>query len=74
MLIRLASFLLIFLVTVRTEAQAPNRNKSFTSSGKKIQAEVFAPASAGKHPAVMLLYGAGGLLSMGILFDSTALD
>jgi carboxymethylenebutenolidase len=68
MLIRLASFLLIFLVTVRTEAQAPNRTESFTSGGKKIQAEVFAPASAGKHPAVMLLYGAGGLTQRGDRF------
>jgi carboxymethylenebutenolidase len=66
MLIRLASFLLIvLLVTVGGEAQTSTRTESFTSGGKTIQVEVFPPASAGKHPAVMLLYGAGGLTRRG---------
>ena len=34
---------------------------SFTSGGKEIGVETYAPKSAGKHPAVVMLHGAGGL-------------
>src|SRR5262249_61521490 len=67
MLIRIACLLLIVPVTVPTEAQAPN-SESFTSGGKRIQVEVFSPAAAGRHPAVLLLYGAGGLTRRGDAF------
>src|SRR5262249_2316527 len=68
MLIRIACLLLIVPVTVPTEAQVPNRTESFTSGGKPIQVEVFSPAAAGRHPAVLLLYGAGGLTRRGDAF------
>jgi len=68
MLIRIACLLLIVPVTVPTEAQAPNRTESFTSGGKRIQVEVFSPAAAGRHLAVLLLSGAGGLTRRGDAF------
>lgn len=35
---------------------------SYLSGGKKIQVETFLPAEAKQHPAVVVLYGSGGLL------------
>ncbi len=35
---------------------------SYLSSGKKIVVETFLPADANRHPAVVVLYGSGGLL------------
>jgi carboxymethylenebutenolidase len=68
MLMKFASFLLIVLITLPTEAQGPVKPESFASGGKKIQLEVFSPEAAGKHPALVLLYGAAGLTRRGDQF------
>jgi dienelactone hydrolase len=36
--------------------------RSFASGGVKILADVFTPRSAGRHPPVLVLHGAGGML------------
>lgn len=37
--------------------------ETFESGGHSISVEVYEPASAGSHPAILLLYGAGGVLA-----------
>ena len=55
-------FLLTALFAISLQAPTPSStSETFSSGNKRIQVEVFAPALGGKHPAVMLLYGAGGL-------------
>ena len=38
---------------------------SFESGGKTIRVERYAPGASGKHPAVVVLYGSGGILPRG---------
>lgn len=53
--------LTIFSATLLQAQATSSKTQTFTSGGKKIQVEVFQPATSGKHAAVMLLYGAAGL-------------
>lgn len=45
---------------------------SFDSRGKAIALEVFAPKAEGKHPAVVMLYGSGGMTVGGPAFRAAA--
>jgi dienelactone hydrolase len=45
---------------------------SFESGGKTIKVERYEPADKGKHPAVLVLYGAGGMKVGGVVFRATA--
>src|SRR4051794_38140086 len=38
------------------------KNENFSSGGQSVPVDVFEPASTGKHPAVLILYGTFGLL------------
>jgi dienelactone hydrolase len=46
-----------------TAQSAGATQDSFVSSGKTIVVEAFTPTASGRHPAVLLLYGATGLTS-----------
>jgi carboxymethylenebutenolidase len=47
--------------TARGEGEMVESAGSFLSLGKTIGVERFEPAGAGKHPAILILHGAGGL-------------
>ncbi|MBA3961289.1 MAG: dienelactone hydrolase family protein [Chthoniobacterales bacterium] len=38
------------------------RQKSFTSSGRKVLVDVYRPTAAGRHTPILVLHGAGGML------------
>jgi dienelactone hydrolase len=45
---------------------------TFMSDDKEITSELFAPTKPGRYPAVVLLYGSGGMAVGGPMFQSTA--
>lgn len=47
-------------------AAATRRAGEFQSGGKKVLVEIYEPAEAGKHPAVILLHGSAGVLFPGL--------
>ena len=47
--------------TQPTDAEIRETKGSFESQGKTIAVEKFEPKSAGRHPAVLILHGAGGM-------------
>jgi carboxymethylenebutenolidase len=77
---RLAALLSIFLLIsgISLHAQAAELSNitqgtfTYFSDGKKIQLEVIKPAGSGRHPAVLILYGARGLTLRGPAFQQYA--
>jgi len=49
-------------VSPPAEGRIGQRTEKFISGGRPIKVEVFAPESAGRVPAVLVLYGSGGAL------------
>ncbi len=56
-----------------TSAQTLTKQQ-FLSSGKAIHLDRFSPAVEGRHPAVFVLYGAGGMTNRGDAFTEYARD
>lgn len=50
------------------------RQEHFESSGVKILADVYTPATAGRHPPILVLHGAGGMLFDGPAMTRVAAD
>lgn len=57
---------------MRAEDAVHQETASFKSGGKTIKVERFEPAGEGKHPAVLVLYGAGGMKVGGVVFRGVA--
>ena len=55
-----------------TDATTNRSTVRFKSDDKDISAELFQPAKPGKYPAVVLLYGSGGMEVGGPMFRETA--
>ncbi len=58
----LLSILLLGCVSPPERERSGQRTEKFISGGRPIKVEVFAPESAGRVPAVLVLYGSGGAL------------
>lgn len=57
--------LLVSLLPAANAQEPRPESRTFTSAGKQIRIERFAPAAPGKHPAVIMLYGASGMTGGG---------
>ncbi len=69
LLLAVVSICLIAHATAQTTT-----DQTFLSSGKTIHIERFAPADTGRHPAVLVLYGAAGMTQRGDAFREYARD
>ncbi len=54
------------------EGKVEESRATFTSRGKAIGLEVFAPAAEGRHPAIVMLHGSGGMVIGGDAFRGIA--
>lgn len=60
--------LMMLLNPVARGAEIVESKSSFTSQGKTIDVEVFAPKKSGKYPGIVVLHGAGGMRPEGFGF------
>ena len=60
------------LATAADEAEVVESKATYESQGKTIRVECYEPRGGGKHPAVLVLHGSGGMIVGGAFFRESA--